>query len=1074
MFLNKRSLTLFMKFNQYDPLKIEPEIIKFWEKNKIVDKLRKRNKGGKKFNFLQGPPYTSGRVHLGTAWNTILKDLAIRYKRSQGFNVWDRNGYDVHGLPTAHKVMAKFNLHSKEDIEKFGVDKFIKGCTKFSLELGNQMTEDFLRMGSTLDYSDSYMALKNDYMEGEWWMVKQAWKKNRLYLGEKVMTWCADCETALAKHECEYANVIDKSIFLKFKIKGTKKSKISGTASVGTKNEYLVIWTTTPWTIPYNMGVMVNPELDYLKVEVEGEVWVLGKSLAGPFVQSLLNKKFKVLEEFKGEELLGVEYEHPFADKVSQYKEFKKNHPRVHSVVLSKEYVDFTAGTGLVHTAPGCGPEDYEVGREYDIPPFNTLNQKGELTMIPAFKGRVAKKDDLKFIEDLDQAGALVTTSDIEHDYPHCWRCKRGVVFRTTKQWFFKIEDLKDEMIKKNKEVNWVPKTQAFDSWTSNLKDNSITRQRYWGTPVPIWKCDQCEEINVIGSIKELKEKAGKVPENIHRPWIDKVVWSCKCKKGKMIRTPDILDVWIDAGTASWNCLYYPQNKEYFKDFFPADLILEATEQVRLWFSMLSICSQLAFDDNCYKNVYMHGMLNDIDGKKMSKSLGNIISPYELIDKHGADGLRYYMCQSNAGQAINFSWDECKTKARNLHIFWNIHNLLINLAKETKINPFKLKVSEINKNKGVEEKYILSKLNSTIKKVTQLFDSYHLDETIIPIEELLLELSRTYIQMVRDKSSLGSENDKKVCIYTIAHVLMEGLKMFSIIAPFISEAMYLNLKEEFGLEEESITHYSFPKVVEKEINLELESQMEAVKGVIQSALSSREKAKLGLRWPVKEYVIVSKNEEVLKAVKTLKEIILKQTNSKEIILSKFLIGVKVSVEPNFSKIGQTYGQLSKEIIARLGQDGHQKILGFLDQENCYKFIVKGEKVNITKDMVVVKREVPEPYLEAEFKGGLVYLNTERNDDLDAEGFARELMRHVQSLRKKAGLEKLDRINLFLEAGDLAEKLGNYESEIKEKVGAEEMKISSSATKGKFKVSEEFKVKGKQFVIRFNFLNGIFI
>ncbi|MBU0470261.1 MAG: isoleucine--tRNA ligase [Nanoarchaeota archaeon] len=1048
-----------MKFPDYKHEDIEPQIQDFWQKKKIVEKLRKKNEKGKKFNFLQGPPYTSGRVHLGTAWNTVLKDMALRYKRSQGFNVWDRNGYDVHGLPTEHKVTAKYNLKTKEDIEAFGIDKFVQECIKTSLELADFMTTDFSRMGCTLNYSDSYMALKEDYMDGEWWLVKQAWKKNRLYLGEKVMTWCGDCETALAKHECEYQNVTEKSIFLKFKLKGKK-------------SEYLVIWTTTPWTIPYNLGVMVNPELDYVKVKVDDELWILGKSLAGPFVQSLLNKNLKVVEEFKGEELLGIEYEHPFADKIPQYKELKKQHPRVHTIVLSSEHVDFTAGTGLVHMAPGCGPEDYEVGREYDIPPFNTLNQHGELTEMPSFKGRKAKKDDQKFIDDLEKAGALVTTSDVEHDYPHCWRCHHGVVFRTTKQWFFKIEDLRDKMVKANQKVNWIPKTQAFDSWTAHLKDNSITRQRFWGTPVPIWKCsnEDCEEVEVLGSKKELEEKAGKnnVPKDIHRPWIDEVKWNCKKCKGKMTRIPDILDVWIDAGTASWNCLYYPQEEEFLKQYYPADLILEATEQVRLWFSMLSICSQLGFDSNCYKNVYMHGMLNDIDGKKMSKSLGNIISPYELIDKHGADGLRYYMCQTNAGKDVNFSWDECKTKARNLHILWNIHKLLINLARENKVNPFKLDAEIIHNVMGVEEHYIISKLHSTVNEVGKLFDAYRLDETIAPLEDLYLELSRTYVQMVRDKSALGEDQDKEVVMYTIGHVLLETMKMFSIVAPFISEAMYLNLKEEFGLKEESITHYQFPSFEGKQINPQLEKQMDVAKSVIQGALAAREKAKIGLRWPVKEVVVVSSNEEVLSAVEELRDIIKKQTNAKSITVLSKLPGVVAKVKSDFGKIGQAYGELSPQIITRLTVDSPETILGHIEKEGFYKFNVEGKEVRIIKDMLNVERDVPAPFVESELRNGLVYVNTERSEELEAEGYAREIMRHVQALRKKAGFQKLDEIILFLKtSAEMKPRLEKFRLDIEEKVGAEKMEISNLNPVKKHEHNSSFKVKEEEFEVWFN-------
>jgi isoleucyl-tRNA synthetase len=1048
-----------MKYPMYNHQELEADILKFWKTNKIVDKLKKKNEKGKAWSFLQGPPYTSGKIHLGTAWNTSLKDIALRYKRSQGFNVWDRNGFDVHGLPTAHKVMAKHNLKTKDDIEKFGLGKFITECKQYCLEMADLMAKDFQRIGVTLDYSDSYMALKNEYMEGEWWMVKKAWEKKRLYLGEKVMTWCGDCETAVAKHECEYENVNEKSIFVKFPIKGKK-------------NEFLIIWTTTPWTIPFNLGIMAGPKLDYVKVEVTGgEKWILAKALAGMVVQSVADKKMKVLEEFKGKELEGLEYTHPFEDDFPIYSELKKDHPNVHTVILSELYVDVSAGTGLVHTAPGSGPEDQIACKPYDIPPYNTLTEGGEFAEgTGKFSGLKAKQDDQKVIDELKNVGALVAITKVEHDYPHCWRCHKPVLFRPTKQWFFKIEDIREKMIKENSKVNWVPKTQAFDAWTAHLRDNSVTRQRYWGTPVPIWKCSNsdCEETEVIGSIKELKQKCGKVPKDLHIPWIDECVWKCKKCKGTLKRIPDILDVWIDAGTASWNCFYYPQTEKNMKTLFPADLILEATEQVRLWFSMLSICSQLSMDKNCYKNVYMHGMIRDIDGVKMSKSIGNIIAPDVLVEKHGADVLRYYLCQTNAGQDMRFSWDEAALKSRQLHILWNVHKFLINLANENKVNPFKLDSSIIENVQGLEEKYIISKLHSTIKNVTKLFDEYRFDETIAPLEELFLELSRTYIQMVRDKAALGEDQDKEVVIHTISNVILELLKMFNIIAPFISEGIYLNIKEEFGLKESSISHFAWPKYDSKKINLALEEEIDLSGEIIQAALNAREKAKLGLRWPIKELVVESSKKEVVSAVKKLKEIIKKQVNAKDVSVVSKLKGIKVQIVPDGGKIGKAFGALSPEILTQLRINSPESVLGHMEKENFYSFKVGKKEVKVMPDMISVKRVVPELYQEAEFKSGVVYLNIERTEELEAEGYSREVMRNVQQLRKKAGLEKLDSIELCLKVSKtLAPMLEKFQEEIEEKVGADKMVIDSLDAVKKYDHSEEFKVKQEKFKVWFS-------
>jgi len=467
-----------MPIGNYNALEIEPEILKYWEKNKIYQKQKDKGKNGKKFYFLDGPPYTSGKLHIGHTWNYSMKDMVQRFKRMNGFDVWDRPGYDTHGLPTAHAVQAKLKLEHKEDIEKYGVAKFVKECRKLCQTNLEKMKKDQIRMGIWMNFDNPYITFKNEFIEGEWWLIKQAHINKRLYEGEKVMHWCPECATALAKHELEYKNVTDNSIFLKFKVRNAK-------------NEYLVIWTTTPWTIPFNLGVMVNPEEDYVKAKVGNEVWVVAAKLAGVFIQGVADKKYKVLEEVKGRDLLGTEYEHPMHDDLKKvYDDLKKDNPNVHTVVISKEYVDTTSGSGLVHMAPGCGPEDYEVGHKNNIPPFNNLNEDGSFPPeMKKFKGWVAKKDDKRFIDYLDNKGALIASTPVEHEYAHCWRCHKPVIFRTTKQWFFKIEDLKERMRELNKKIQWTPDwagSRQFDSWLDNLRDNSITRQRYWGCPAPI------------------------------------------------------------------------------------------------------------------------------------------------------------------------------------------------------------------------------------------------------------------------------------------------------------------------------------------------------------------------------------------------------------------------------------------------------------------------------------------------------------------------------------------------------------------------------------------------------------
>jgi len=1044
-----------MKYPTYNPQELEPEIEKFWRFKKINEKTRERNKKGKKFYFLDGPPYTSGRLHLAHAWNYSLKDMAVRYKKMQGFNVWDRNGFDMHGLPTAHKVMDKHKLKTKEDIVKFGLDKFINECMEFSKEMANHMVKDLLRIGVSLNLKNSYMPIVKEFMEGEWWLMKKAYEQKRLYHGEKVLTWCANCETALAKHECEYENVNEDSVFVKFSVKGKKK-------------EFLIVWTTTPWTLPFNLAVMVNPKLDYIKAEVEGEKWILAKALAGAVVQAVADKKLKVVEEFKGNKLEGVEYEHPWGEEISRLKEIKKKHKNTFTVIMSEEFVDVSAGTGLVHSAPGCGPEDQEACKHYDIPPFNCLSEDGYFPEeMGKFSGLRAKADDQKFIDDLKKKGNLIAVTKVEHEYPHCWRCHKPVIFRITDQWFLKIEDIKEKMLEDNASVLWVPETanNSFKSWVSGLRDNSISRQRFWGTPLPIWECSDCGEVDVIGSLEELKKKSGKVPKDMHIPWIDEIKYKCKCG-GVKKRVSDVIDVWVDAGTASWNCL--DNDKKLIREWFPADLVLEAKEQTRLWFSMLSICSQIAFGRNCYDSVYVHGMLTDIEGKKMSKSIGNIISPYELIDKYGADVLRYYVCQNNAGEQINFSWDECKIKSRQLRVLWNVHKFLIDLSRESGRNPFELDGNLMENIFDLEEKYIISKLHRTIKEVTFLFDEYRLDETISLIEELFLEFSRTYIQMIREKSSVGSEADKDVCMDVISKVLVGCIRMFAPIVPFMTEAVFLNFKEEFGLKEESIHHRIWPKFDKKKIDLELEEEMEIAKSVIAAGLNLREQIGLGVRWPLKEIVVVSRDKKVLGAVEKLRRIIEGQVNVKEISIMPELGGVELKVRSDYKKIGPAYGELSPKVIAKLSTDSPETILGHIEKEGAYKFKIDDQEIEIKKEHLVIESVVPAPYKEGKFKGGLVYVNQEGNTELEGEGYAREIMRFVQQMRKEAGLEKKDKIILLVKVDDeLLEKVEKFKNDIKEKVGADKIELGFLGPTRKHKFSGKRKIKKEEVEIWFD-------
>jgi len=1013
----------------YDPQKIEEEIIEFWKKNNIYKIVRDSTKDNKPFYFLQGPPYTSGKLHAGHAWNNSMKDSVLRYKQMNGFEVWDRAGYDMHGIPTASKVQKELNLKTKEDIERYGLDKFAKACIKFSKKHAKVMNEDLFRLGIWMDYENAYMPIEEDWIESVWWLIKRAEEEERLYEGKKTMTWCPTCETALAKHECEYKKVKDKSIYVKFKIKEKE-------------NEYLLIWTTTPWTIPFNLAVMVNPGIDYIKAKVGDEVWVIAKELADSLIKDKLEKDYTILEEFKGKDLEHLEYNHPFENEIKAYEKLKQNHKNVHTVLLSKEYVTTEAGTGLVHCAPGCGPEDYEVGHKNNIPPYNEVGHTGRFNKgMGKFTDLIAKKDDNKFIEELEDLGAIITTETVVHDYAHCERSNDPVIFRTTNQWFFKVEDLKEKMLSYNKKIHWVPKTveNSFVSWLENLRDNSITKQRFWGTPAPIWKCTKCTKYKVISTKEELELLSNKKLENLHRPWIDKIEVPCKCGE-TMKRIPDILDVWIDAGVASWACLYFPKRKDLFEKLFPADFILEAREQVRGWFNLLMISSIIGLDKIPFKNVYAHGMLTDVDGVKMSKSLGNVISPYEIIEKYGADTLRLYFSQTNAGEDISFSWDELDVKKRNIMILWNTFNYLIEYSKSQKIDPTKL-----SKDLGIEEKYILSRLNNTIKKVTELYEFYELDKIPMEIENLFLDLSRNYMQYTRDKIQINPE----LVISTIYKVLLDTVKMLSTISPFVTEKIFLELKKEFNLKEESISLCSWPKYDEKKINKELEEEVRFADQIIKSGLSAREKIKTGVRWPLKNITVVSNSDEAERTIKNLKELIKSKLNIKDVLYEKTFSGAELEIVPNYSQIGKDFQKDSLIIRKELNEE----LLNELNK----KGILKINKFELNKSHIIVKEHLPENLVSSEFNRGKVILETEMNEALEKEGFARELMRRIQDIRKENNLKKQDKIKLAI-ISEL--DLSKWEGMIKSKVGAENLEFKKKS----YPIHDKLEVKSKKFEI----------
>lgn len=886
----------------YDFRKSEEEILDFWEKQRIYEKVKAKNKGKKKFYYLDGPPYTTGKIHIGHAWGKALRDSAMRYFRMRGFDVWDQPGFDMHGLPIEVSVEKKLGIKDKKEIlVRLGLAKFIEECRNFAISEMHPMIKDFKRVGVWMDWDNPYMTIKNEYIEGVWWALKRAHDNKLLYKGLKTMTWCPRCATALAKHELDYETVNDKSIFLKLPL-------------VGKKDAYIIVWTTTPWTIPFNLAVMAHPDFDYVKAKIEGsgETWILAKSLAGAVITAVAGKKFVVVEEFKGKKLEGLKYRTPFYDDLPYHQELGRKSKKAYTVLMSGKYVDLSSGSGLVHCAPGCGPEDFEVGKANKIPPYNELDEHGVFSQgMGRFSGWHARLDDQRFIGELEKKGLLVAVTDVSHEYAHCWRCHSAVIYKTTEQWFLAVEKLKEKMRELNKKISWVPGwggNKWFDSWLSNLQDWCISRQRFWGIPLPIWVCDKCKNFILVGSKAELEKLGSKKLDDLHRPFVDEVVLACPKCKSSMHRVDDVMDVWLDSGAASWAPLNYPSETALFKRFWPADFILEGKDQIRGWFNSMMCLSMVSLKKPPYRAVYMHGFTNDAQGRKMSKSLKNIISPYEVIDRYGADTMRCYMISgANPGLDLNYNFEDMKVKYKNLEILRNVLNFLVSQSEFSGKNPKSLKVRSL----GIEERYIFSRLHSTIAEVTSLYNTYKLNEVPTAIENLFLDLSRTYIKLVREKASTGNGKEKAQVLYAVYNVFFDILKLFAPTAPFITEKCYQELKGKFSLGKESIHLYDWPKADKKLIDKKLEEQMDFVNRVVQEALFQREKAQIGVRWPLPNLIVTTEN---LDAVKNLKSVLMSQVNVKAVSVNKgdFAVVLNTELTPSLELEGY-----SREVVRRI-------------------------------------------------------------------------------------------------------------------------------------------------------------
>lgn len=934
---------------------MEDEIARYWAKDKIYEKVKAHRSEGKKWYWLDGPPYATGSIHVGTAMNKVIKDFWLRYYRMLGFNAWAQPGYDTHGVPIENKVEKLLNFKAKDDIENYGVENFIKKCKEFATEYVGVMGEQFINLGVWMDWDNPYLTLHNSYIEGAWYTFKKAFEKGLLYRGDYSVHVCPHCETAVAYNEIEYNTVTDTSIYVKFKVKGVP-------------NEWLVIWTTTPWTIPSNTGVMANPKADYVKVEAGDQVLIVGKELH----ESLMEKfgfgadTYKIIKELKGKDLEGLKYEHPLKDTFK----FLQGLENAHRVVMSDQFVILDEGTGLVHTAPGHGQEDYKVGKEQGLPLINPLKMNGRFNELSGkYAGIFAKEADKMIIEDLQERGVLMATEKLKHEYPLCWRDGSPLLMMAVPQWFFRVTEIRDKLIEENESVNWIPSWAGsrFKNWLESLGDWPISRQRYWGIPLPIWICDSCNDIQVIGSKKELPE----VPKDFHKPYIDKIKLKCKKCGGQMTRVPDVLDVWFDSGVAAWASMGYPGSDQPFKEWWPVDFVLEGPDQIRGWWNSCMITSVMTFGRKAFDNVLFHGFVLDAHGNKMSKSKGNIVSTEDAIEKYGRDVLRFYYLSRPVWDDMYFSVSDLEELAKSFMVVRNTFKFVDTYVIDSPIE----KPEKLN----IEDQWIISRMNSIIDSATQNLGNFVSHKPANEILDFILnDFSRWYIKIIRDRVWPEYQgDDKKAAFYTLVIVTENIARLIAPYCPFLAENVYQEVLKGRLAETSSLASIhmtDWPIVDESSMDKELESAMSIAKQIVEASHATRQSAGIKLRWPVANVYIISDNEKVASSVKLLQEVLRSMCNSKKVSV------VKKSPEGDFSVVETAIG-------------------------------------NVCVDTVLT-------------------------EELEREAMFRELVRVIQGMRKKAGLNIKDRIELTLksDSNDIDKFLKKMSNALKKEVGASAVKV----------------------------------
>ncbi len=1018
----------------------EKNVGKFWRNQQIFEKSMKAREGCPTYTFYDGPPTANGKPHIGHVLTRVIKDMIPRYKTMKGYMVPRKAGWDTHGLPVELEVEKMLGLDGKEQIEEYGMEPFIKKC-KESVWKYKGMWEDFSgTVGFWADMDNPYVTYDDNFIESEWWALKEIWNKKLLYKGFKIVPYCPRCGTPLSSQEVAqgYKLVKERSAVVRFKVKD--------------EDAYFLAWTTTPWTLPSNVALCVNPDETYCKVKAaDGYTYYMAQALLDTVLGKLADeengvKAYEVLETFAGKELEHKEYEPLYAcAKECADKQHKKGF-----FVTCDTYVTMSDGTGIVHIAPAFGEDDANVGRNYDLPFVQFVNGKGEMTEETPFAGLFVKKADPEVLKDLDAKKQLFAAPKFEHDYPHCWRCDTPLIYYARESWFIKMTEVRDDLVRNNNTVNWIPDSIGkgrFGNWLENIQDWGISRNRYWGTPLNIWECEGCGHQESIGSRAELAERSGNPDDakvELHRPYIDGVTFKCPDCGKTMKRVPEVIDCWFDSGAMPFAQHHYPfENKDLFEAQFPAQFISEAVDQTRGWFYSLMAESTLLFNKAPYENVIVLGHVQDENGQKMSKSKGNAVDPFDALDKYGADAIRWYFYINSAPWLPNRFHGKAVQEGQRkfMGTLWNTYAFFVLYAN---IDEFDATKYTLDYDKlSVMDKWLLSRLNSTVKEVDENLAAYRIPETAKALQSFVDEMSNWYVRRCRERFwAKGMEQDKINAYMTLYTALVTISKAAAPMIPFMTEDIYRNLVCTLDASApESVHLCDFPEVNEAHIDKKLEEDMETVLEAVVIGRACRNTANIKNRQPIGKMYVKADAE----LSEFYMDIIKDELNVKEAVLTQDVSELTTySFKPQLKTLGRRFGKqinAVKEILA--GLDG-QKAMAELNEKGNLTITVDGNEEVLEKDDLLIEAAQMEGYISDTDRGITVVLDTNLTPELIEEGFVREVISKIQTMRKDAGFEVMDHIRVSMQDNEkIASIVQKNEEQIKSEVLANETKYDGA-------------------------------